>query len=341
MAADKNVIRNIEIFGAGPVVLNGAADIHQPGTLQREAAGPRNSLDAQQKSNIGIAECDALKVVVTGTHEIKESLAAIAIENHFAIAGGFNRNGLFRRAALRKVVSAVKQVAHGEITGAGLSVHVMEPVADVKTGMDEDHVARLHARRESVLVVKMRQSGVVSRHEAGEGGLLLRASPVDRVDVVDFAALRGLGFSARTHSDNLFPATADAIGIGQQEPAFIPSIRVQIENAAHKHVGRGVLKKRVAGGRAFHASGTGCDSHLFRLRPHQRKSLAPGLFALATVSNVNMSIAIGVTCDLPFKSEGDQGRRLDDKRAGSYRRYWRLRVQLRKGRQQAGGDQAA
>src|ERR1700691_4422900 len=111
--------------------------------LQREPAGTGNVFDTDQERNIGVSKRDALEIVVIRGHQIEECLTPGTIENHFTVACRFDDDRLFRRSALRQVVSAVKESSQREITWTGRSVHVMEPIADIEAGVDQDHVAGL------------------------------------------------------------------------------------------------------------------------------------------------------------------------------------------------------
>ncbi len=65
----------------------------------------------KQKRDVGVANRDAFKVVVIPAHQVEEILAAIAVEDHFAIARAFNHDWFVGRAALRQIVSAIERRA--------------------------------------------------------------------------------------------------------------------------------------------------------------------------------------------------------------------------------------
>ena len=107
--ADEDVVGDVEVLGSRPLVLHAAADILQPGMFQSEAARPDDVLQPNKKRHIGVSNRDALEVVVVRRHQVEEILAAVAIEDHFAIAGRFDDDRLSGRAALGQIVSAVER----------------------------------------------------------------------------------------------------------------------------------------------------------------------------------------------------------------------------------------
>src|SRR5450755_3411611 len=115
--------------------------------LQRKAARPRNIFDSNQKSDVRIANCHSLEIVVVRSHQVEEGLASIAVEDHLATTGALNHNRLVRRPALGEVVSPVEQISECQISGTGSAVHMVESVSDVKASMHHDDVTRLNARR--------------------------------------------------------------------------------------------------------------------------------------------------------------------------------------------------
>ena len=190
MPPGERVVGDVEILRARPVVLHHAADIVDFRVLQREAAGAGDAFDAQQKRDVGVADRDAFEVLIIAAHQVEQILAAVAVENHLAVARAFDRDGFVGRAALGQVIGAVEDIAHRQISGPGRAVHVMEAVAHVEAGMDQNRVAGLNPGRIGVLVIVMRQAHVVGGHQAGKCRLLLGAGPAHRIDVVNVTALR-------------------------------------------------------------------------------------------------------------------------------------------------------
>ena len=75
--------------------------------LDSDPAGAGDILEAGQKGEIGVADGQAFEVVVVGGHHVEEVEISIAVEDRLAVARGFDDDRLFRRAALRQVISAV------------------------------------------------------------------------------------------------------------------------------------------------------------------------------------------------------------------------------------------
>ena len=115
--------------------------------LQREAARARDIFDAEQERDIRIPNRDAFEIIVVPTHQVEKILAAVAIEDHFAIARALDDDRFFGRAAGGEVVGAVERSAVG---GDGaVEAAIDEAIVLVDAGVDENDVARLHARRKS------------------------------------------------------------------------------------------------------------------------------------------------------------------------------------------------
>ena len=72
-----------------------------------------------------------------------------------AVARPFNHDGPFGCAALGQVIGAVEHISHGEISWPRCAIHIVKAVARIQTGVDQNGVARLNARRESILVIEM------------------------------------------------------------------------------------------------------------------------------------------------------------------------------------------
>ena len=291
--------------------------------LQREAAGAGNPFDAEQKCDVGVSKCDAFEIVVVRAHEVEEGLAAIAVEDHFTVTRRFDDDRFVRGSALRQVVCAIEQIAHCEITGSRLPVHIVETVSDIKSGVHKNRVSRLHARRKGILVIEMREPHVIRRHQPRERRLLLRPLPVHRIHVIQMPALRGLRFFSRANGNDLLGCSRDAIRIAEIEAAFVFSIRLKVQNASGEHVRRGVFEERKArlGSRGPWSRR---DANLLTLRAHERQRLAPLLLTFLAIRHIDARVAIVVARDFPFESKGNEGRRLDYKLTGGCR-SWGLR----------------
>src|SRR5580700_6248253 len=116
--------------------------------LQREAAGSGDVLQPKQESNVGVSNRDALKVVVVASHEVEEILAAVAIEDHFAIARALDDDGLLWRAALSQIICAVEGRAIGGRVAIEAAVH--KAAIFVNARVNQDDVSGLNARRQGV-----------------------------------------------------------------------------------------------------------------------------------------------------------------------------------------------
>src|SRR6516225_9150616 len=106
--------------------------------FQSKSACASDAFDPEHKRHVGVADRDALEVLVVSAHEIKEVLAAGSVENRLAIAGSLDCDGLVRRAALGKVIGAIENIAHREISRPRRAIHVVKSVADVQPGMDKN-----------------------------------------------------------------------------------------------------------------------------------------------------------------------------------------------------------
>ena len=272
--------------------------------LQREAARAGDILDPKQESDIGIPNRDALEIIVVPPHQVEKILAAVAIEDHFAVARAFDDDRFFGRAALRQIVGAVERRAVG---GDGaVEAAIDEPIVFVDAGVHEDDVARLNARRQRVGMIGLIRAHVVRGHQTGERRLLLGAFVTERIDVIDVAAFGGLRLLARAHGDGPLRFAFHAVGIGKNEAAFVFGVGLQIQKAAGEHVGRDVTVVVV---RAFARSAAGDG---FVLQAQKRETLAPLLIASLAERDVHARVAIVVARDAPLESERDERWRIDD-----------------------------
>jgi len=107
LAAQHVVVGNVEVARTRPVRVHGRADVRELRTLHREPHRAGDVLHARFDGYARIAEGDAFEVVVLAAHEVEEHRVAVAVEDHLAIAGRNDRNGLLRSAFLRQIVGAV------------------------------------------------------------------------------------------------------------------------------------------------------------------------------------------------------------------------------------------
>src|SRR5580692_3298891 len=130
------------------------------GMLQSETARAGDVLQSKKESDVGVANGDAFEVVVISGHQVEQILAAVSIEDHFAIASAFNDDRLFGGAALSQIVSAVKR---GAISGNGtIESAIHEAAVLIDARMNQDDVARLHAGRHGVGMI-----GLIGAHKIG------------------------------------------------------------------------------------------------------------------------------------------------------------------------------
>ncbi len=163
-----------------------------------------------------------------------------------------------------------------------------EAIVFVDSRVDENDIAGLHARRHHVRMVGFIGAHVVRGEQAGEGRFLLRAFVAERIDVVDAAARRRLRLLARAHRRRALGLSFHAIGIAQDEAAFVFGVRLEIEDAARKHIRSHVVEIMRA------AVARDSAEHLLALQAKEWEGLAPGLFAFFPVRHVHAGVAIVV-----------------------------------------------
>ena len=263
--------------------------------LQREAARAGDVLVAEQKSDVGVADGDALEIVVIRGHQIEEILAAVAIEDHFAVARALDDDRLVGRAARGEIIGAVERRAVGGERPVESAID--EAIVFVESGVDQNDIAGLHARRHHVGMIGFVGAHVVGGEQASEGGFLLGAFVAEGINVVDVSARGRFGLLARAHRHDAFGLSLHAVGIAEDETALVFGVRLKIEDAARKHVGSDVAE--IVGAALARDSA----KHLLALQAQQRERLAPSLFALLSIGDVHLSVAIVVARDSPFEAE--------------------------------------
>ena len=92
--------------------------------------------------------------------------------------------------------------------------------------------------------------------------------------------------------------SVDAVGIGHDEARLVRGARLQIQDAAGKHVRRDEIEHVPL-------------EHLFAVEPRQRHRLAPGGLALLPERDVHARVPIGVAVDVPLEAEVDERRMFD------------------------------
>ena len=222
-------------------------------------------------------------------------MVAVAIEDHFSVAGGLDGDGLFGGAFERQRHGAVKGRHHG--------VDIVEAFGPVEAGVDEQGIAGLGAALPHDGPVA-EAGAVVGLQDAGEGRLLPRAEVVGRVDVQGAAARVGLGLSAGADLDDLRGLAGDAVRVGHHEAALVLGSGGEVENAAGKAMRDGVVEVLLAAIDVLAAD------------PHERHALFPVRFAHGAVLDRNSGVAVFVAGDGPFKAQVQQRRMFNVKLAG-------------------------
>ena len=80
--------------------MHGRADVLELAVLHREALRAGDLLHARLDGRAGVAERDAFEIVVVAAHEVEQHGVAVAVEDHFAVTGADDGDGLVRRAVL-------------------------------------------------------------------------------------------------------------------------------------------------------------------------------------------------------------------------------------------------
>ena len=242
------------------------------------------------------------EVVVVGGLDVEQVEVAAAVEDHFAVARRLDHDRLLRRAVGRQVIRPLERRRRVD---RGL-VGVVLPLIRVGAGVDQDDVARLHARPSARRGVAGAAVVVVGAHDAGERRFGLRTGVADRIDVIDLAARGRLRLGTRADGDRLRRVrgrTADAVRIGQHEARLVGGVGLEVEDAAGEHVRRDEVEHvRLRDPLALQAQ--------------QRHARLPRGLAGLPVGHVHARIAIGVAVDQPLEAEVDERRRIDDELAG-------------------------
>ncbi len=309
MAADQHVVGDIDVLGAAPLVLHAATDVDQARAHQTEARGAGDVLLPEQEADVGVPHRDPFEQGVAGGHQVEEHVGAVAVEHHLAVASGPDHDGLGRRAAGGQVVGPVE----GRAVAAELRVEaaVGEAVVLVDAGMDLDHVARPHARREGHGMVRLVRAHEVGRQEAGVGRRLFRSAPAPGIDVEGPSARGGLRRPAGVYGDQLLPRPAHPIRIAEHEAGLVGGVRLEVQQAAGEHVRGDEVVEAAPVAVARLAAG-----NLLALQPEQGQPLAPSRLAALAVADVDAGVAVVVARDAPFEAQGDEGRPLDGEGAG-------------------------
>src|SRR5262249_19008306 len=78
-STDDNVVRDVVIFGSGPIRINGALDVFDAAMLDGEATRSREIFVPSPKGEICISNGQSFEIVVIRRHHVEQVVGAIAI----------------------------------------------------------------------------------------------------------------------------------------------------------------------------------------------------------------------------------------------------------------------
>src|SRR5262245_30857174 len=291
ITTEQNIVRDVEILRAGILGRDADVDVLHPAVPHYEPATPKHVFQAGVKSDRRVANGDALEVVVIRRHHVEEPEVPGAIEDHFAIASGFDDDGFLRRPVARQHIRAIERYA--------VRRHVIRPVGLVESRVNEDHIARLDGAFVDHLPIACAWP-VVSLFKTFERGLLFRSVVIWRINVKCATALIDFRRAARFYRYLLNRLPDNAVRIRHREAAFITGLFFQIDNAAREHARRPVFQELPR------------PYDLLVADPQQWQRFAPRRLSDLSVLDGHRRVAVVVAFDLPLESEVDQGRRLYD-----------------------------
>ena len=292
--AEKDVVGNIEVARSGVLGPDAEADVLEAAVPDGEADGAVHLLESREDGDVGVAEGKSVEDVMGGSRDVEQAVVARAVEDDFAVTGGFDGDGFFGCGLDREPIRSVERRHH--------RVDVVETVIAVEAGMDEDRVARLNAPLPDDVPIA-EPGAVVGLEQAGEVGFLPRALVIGRIDVADASVRVGPRLGSGGDADGLGRWAAGAVGIGQLEAALVFRAGLQIEDASREAVRDGVFEVL-----AFAEDSLPSDAH-------QRKSRTPFGIADAAELDRDGGVAVVVAGDGPLEAEIVQSRMLDDESA--------------------------
>ncbi len=251
---------------------------------------------AREQGNLGIAKGESFEDVVVGGHDVEELVVAPAVENHFAIAGCFDGDGLLSRALQGKRPGAAERPAQ--------RVDIVQTIRTVKARMDKYRVAGLgfvRADRRPIAAA----GAVVGVLNTDKARLLARAFMVGGIHVQDASALIGFRFGPCGHSDALLRLAADAVRITERELAFVAGGGLEIQDAPRKAFGHAITHLVLVA------------VHPFPTDTQQRERRAPGGRAHLAEADRHAGIPVGVPLESPFESEVQERRMFYMESAGA------------------------
>ena len=176
--------------------------------------------------------------------------------------------------------------------------------------MHQDGVAGLHARPAARRGVAGAAIVVVGAHQARERRFLPLPFIADRIHVIDLAALSRLRLGPGADGNGLRRVrrgTGNPVRIGHDEARFVGRVRLEVEDAAGKHV------------RQRQVEDVRLDDPL-TLQAQQRHGLLPRRLTGLAIRHRDRRVAVGVAFNHPFEAEVDERRRIDDQFAGGHAR---------------------
>ena len=91
---------------------------------------------AEEEGDLGVSHGDAVEISIVRGHQVEEVLVAVPVEDHLAVACGFDHDGSLRSAALGEIIGAVERRAIG--CNLGIESAVILAVVLVEARMNED-----------------------------------------------------------------------------------------------------------------------------------------------------------------------------------------------------------
>ena len=300
VTAQEDVVGDVIILRPGPVVAHHPADIAGAAVDQGEAVGADDILDAQHEGDIGVLHRDAVDIRVVGSFQIEQRVIVGAVEHHLAVARRLDDDGLVGCAAGGQVIGAVKRstIALDALVEAAID----KAAVFIRAGMDQDGIARLHPRREDIVMVAFVGAQIIGRQKPDKVVRPQRALMAVRPHVIYVTAGGRFRHGAGLHGDRLFrPA---AIRVVHHEMHVIFRGRFQPQHAAGKTRRHGVIV--IIGAELRLGAGDELPAHA-----EQRQRLLPRRVAGLAVCDIDRRIAVVVAADLPFKAQRLQRGPLD------------------------------
>ena len=104
---------------------------------------------------------------------------------------------------------------------------------------------------------------------------------------------------------------AHAVRISHLKARFVLGVRLQVQNAAGEHLGRGVIEAEILA------------EHLFAPETEKRHPLFPVILSGFPIADFDDSIAVVIARDLPLEAQADQSRTLHHELTWAHRIHGR------------------